>query len=155
VFIFVIAILSGYGCSASIFVPWSIFPELADIDELITNRRREGIYSGVSTLIRKISQAAAIFLIGIILEFLGYIPNITQDDSTLLGIKILFAVVPVLLIFVALYYSNNYKLTEDNYIILKNEIKRRKSKSNIPADIKTVKICEELTGLQCDSFGSL
>jgi len=155
VFIFVIAILSGYGCSASIFVPWSIFPELADIDELITNRRREGIYSGVSTLIRKISQAAAIFLIGIILEFLGYIPNITQDDSTLLGIKILFAVVPVLLIFVALYYSNNYKLTEDNYIILKNEIKRRKSKSNISADIKTVKICEELTGLQCDSFGSL
>jgi len=29
IYIFIVAILSGFGCSASIFVPWSIFPELA------------------------------------------------------------------------------------------------------------------------------
>jgi oligogalacturonide transporter len=154
VFIFIIAVFSGFGCSASIFVPWSIFPELADIDELITNRRREGIYSGLSTLIRKISQAIAIFLIGVTLDLIGYVPNIAQSDFTLTGIKIMFGIVPIFFIFIALYYSKKFKLTESKYEVIKSEIVRRNNNNKEVATDETMKICEELTGISYQKLGT-
>ncbi len=153
IFIFIIAILTGFGCSASIFVPWSIFPELADIDELITGKRREGVYSGMSTLIRKIAQAVTLFLIGVLLDVIGYVPNVTQTSSTVLGLKLIFAVGPMIFIIMALYFATKYKMTEDKYDILKNEIDRRKNNMGPSKDANTIKVCEELSGIKYDKLG--
>lgn len=151
-FIYIIAILTGFGCSASIFVPWSIFPELADIDELITGKRREGVYSGMSTLIRKIAQAVTLFLIGVLLDVIGYVPNVSQKSSTILGLKLIFAVGPIIFIVIALYFATKYKMTEDKYETLKNEVDRRKNNMGASEDINTIKVCEELTGIKYDEL---
>jgi oligogalacturonide transporter len=145
IYIFLIAILSGFGCSASIFVPWSVFPELADIDELITGKRREGIYSGLSNLIRKMAQAIALFLIGISLDLIGYIPNVEQSPQTLLGIKSLFGIAPIFFIVIALYYSSKYKLTEEKYELIKSHLGKKDKKNT---DLKTKSVCEEVTGIE-------
>ncbi len=153
VFIFLIAVLSGFGCSASIFAPWSVFPELADVDELITNRRREGVYSGLTNFTRKISQALAMFLIGVSLDFIGYVPNVAQSIKTLNGIKIMFGLVPVVFIFGALYFSGKYKLNEHKYSLIKEELRKRSDNDKSKSSQETINVCEELTGIKYERLG--
>lgn len=147
VLIFLVAVLSGFGCSASIFVPWSIFPDLADVDELITGQRREGIYSGLSTLIRKISQALALFMIGLALDIIGYVPNVSQTADTELGIKVLFGLSPILFIIITLVFARRYTLTEEKYEIIQGVLSD--SETEIGLDDKSMQesVCEEVTGL--------
>ncbi|MFA9397643.1 MAG: MFS transporter [Clostridiaceae bacterium] len=150
--VFLVAVLSGIGTSASTFVPWSILPELSDVDELMTGRRREGIYSGMSTLLRKIAQAISVFIIGVILDTIGYIPNVVQKSSTIIGIKLIFALAPIFFIAISLYFSTQYKMTEEKYEILRNEVARRKNNQGASTDDNTIKICEELTGVSYDKL---
>jgi oligogalacturonide transporter len=153
VFVYIIAGLSGIGTSAAIFVPWSILPDIADVDEMICTRRREGIYSGMATFFRKMAQAITIFLIGVALQWSGYIPNVEQAQLTKLVIKLMFSIAPIILIVLALFFASKYKLTEEKYNILKAEILRRKQGGKAKeADAQSRKVCEELTGLSYEKL---
>lgn len=152
--IYVIAAFFGIGTSASTLVPWSILPEVADVDELITGRRREGIYSGIVTFIRKAANGIAIGLIGVLLQIIGYVKPavagevIVQSDSVILGIKLLFSVAPIIFIIMALIFQRAYNLTKEKHEIIMDEINRIKIEGNFTGDSKTIKVCEEITGLK-------
>lgn len=64
----VISFLYQIGRSMLEFVPWNVFPFIPDVDEMITTKRREGIFASVMTFFRKSSVALATFLVGAILE---------------------------------------------------------------------------------------
>lgn len=145
--IYIVAAMSGVGSSASTFVPWSILPEISDIDEIITGKRREGVYAGMSTLIRKMAQAVSVFIIGVVLEQIGYVANVTQEASTITGIKLLFFVGPVIFMIIAFIASSRYKMTEDKHKILMDEIAARKNGQQPSNQSEVIAVCEELTGI--------
>lgn len=148
-FIYIIAALSGIGTSASVFVPWSILPEIADVDEMICTRRREGVYSGMATLLRKIAQAITIFSIGVILQWAGYVPNVVQTAAVKLAIKLMFSIAPMFFIILAIFFSLKYKMTEQSYMVLKSEIDRRRNGGESgSASAESIKVCETLSGLR-------
>lgn len=152
-FVYIIAIISAAGTSASVFVPWSILPEVADVDELISSRRREGIYSGMATFLRQAANAITMLMVGIVLNWVGYIPNKKQVLSSLIGIKVLFSIAPILFIVLALYFARNYTMTEDKYNVLMKEIKRRKRGGKAEDVTNRVRrVCEELTGLSYEKL---
>lgn len=65
--------LIGAGVSAGVVIPWTILPFTTDVDELITGKKRAGIYSGAMTLIRKLIQGAMVIpLLGLMLTVIGY-----------------------------------------------------------------------------------
>lgn len=151
--IYVISGVCGLGTSAAVLVPWSILPEIADVDEMITSQRREGIYSGMVTFLRKMANGLAIGLIGLILQWIGYVKPekaggiSIQSSFTTYGIKCLFGIVPVLFILISIHFAKKYCVTEEKYAVLMKEIDRRKNggkASNV--DSNTKNICEELTG---------
>ncbi|MFZ5354141.1 MAG: MFS transporter [Bacillota bacterium] len=148
-----IAILSGIGTSAAVFVPWSILPEIADVDEMISTRRREGIYCGMATLLRKMAQAVTVFVIGIILQWSGYIPNVEQTQFVKTVIKVLFSIAPIICIVLGVVFAGMYKMTEGKYKLLKAEIDRRKN-GGAAASVKdeSKNICEELTGISYEKL---
>lgn len=150
--IYIVAAMSGVGSSASTFVPWSILPEISDIDEIITGKRREGIYAGMSTLIRKTAQALSVFIIGQVLEAIGYIANVEQSPGTILGIRLLFFVGPVIFMIIAFITSSRYKMTERKHVILMNEINARKKGADPSNDPEVIQVCESLTGNHYDSL---
>ncbi len=152
--IYIVAAMSGIGSSASTFVPWSILPEISDVDEIITGRRREGVYAGMSTLIRKIAQALSVFVIGVVLERIGYIANIQQSQSTVIGIRLLFFVGPVIFMMIAFIASRRYKMTEEKHQILMNEIAARKEGKAPSSDVDVIEVCESLTGVQYDQLST-
>lgn len=150
--VYFVAALSGVGSSASTFVPWSILPEISDIDELITGKRREGIYAGMSTLIRKIAQAVSVAVIGLVLEEIGYIANVAQTPEVVLGIRLLFFVGPVIFMIIAFIMSSRYKMTEHKHTVIMNEIKARKEGAAPSQDPEVIDICETFTGVKYDKL---
>jgi len=58
----------GVGAAGCNLASWSILPDISDVDELMTGKRREGLYSGVSTFLRKLSGGIAVGAVGIMLD---------------------------------------------------------------------------------------
>lgn len=151
--IYAVSGICGLGTSAAVLVPWSILPEVADVDEMITSKRREGIYSGMATFLRKMANGLAIGLIGLLLQWIGYVKPqevggvATQSAFTTYGIKCLFGIVPILFILLAIHFAKKYCITEEKYAVLMKEIDRRKNYGEASrVDENTRKVCEELTG---------
>ena len=49
---------------------------MADVDEIVTGRRREGAFAGVMTFVRKTMQAVAVMLVGLMLQAGGFVLGI-------------------------------------------------------------------------------
>ena len=147
--IILICILIGSGLSAGVMIPWAILPTISDIDQIINIKRRTGIYSGLMTFIRKIAQAVALWLVGIILSLINYVPNQPQSPQTLFYLKYVFVFVPIILIISGIIFSYKYKVTPEKQKILIQEIKRiKKGGKKENADPKVKEVCEELTGIK-------
>lgn len=50
-----ISAVAGLGRGGINYVPWNTYTYIADVDEVITGQRREGIFAGIMTLTRKAS----------------------------------------------------------------------------------------------------
>jgi oligogalacturonide transporter len=68
-----VSAVAGLGRGGINYVPWNIYTYIADVDEVITGQRREGIFAGIMTLARKASQAGAIMLVGIVMSMSGFV----------------------------------------------------------------------------------
>ena len=68
-----VSAIAGLGRGGINYVPWNIYTYIADVDEVITGQRREGIFAGIMTLTRNASQAGAIMLVGIVMQLSGFV----------------------------------------------------------------------------------
>jgi len=85
--------------------------DVVDYGEHKLGRRSESIIFSVQTMLVKFAGAFAGFFIGIGLTLVGYVPNIEQSESTIMGLRTLMIVLPVLLMIIsAMVYHKRYKL---------------------------------------------
>ncbi|MDU5685945.1 MAG: MFS transporter [Kluyvera cryocrescens] len=112
---------------------WALVPDTVDYGEWKTGIRAEGsVYTGY-TFSRKISAALAGFLPGIMLTQIGYIPNIVQSDTTLLGLRQLIFLWPCGLAIIAAFTMGLfYKLNESRFAFIIEEIAQRKINKRQP-----------------------
>jgi GPH family glycoside/pentoside/hexuronide:cation symporter len=108
--------LAGLGLSTAYIVPWSMLPDVVDLDELNTGQRREGIFYGFVVQLQKIGIAIALFLVGKTLDWAGFIattggtsPN--QPDSALWAIRWLIGPIPSVVLIGGLLLAGFYPLT--------------------------------------------
>ena len=69
------AALIGYGAAAGNLATWSMLSDIYDIDECVTAKRREGLYSGMTTFLRKFTSGISVFILGIGLKAIGFDQN--------------------------------------------------------------------------------
>ncbi|MNI43916.1 Inner membrane symporter YihP [compost metagenome] len=117
--VYLIGALVGIGYGVAHVVPWSMLPDVLDADELRTGARHEGLYSGIMTFFMKTSNSLAVFLIGILLEAAGYVPNEIQDGPARLTIRATMTLAPELFIVAGLIAACVYPLGKEEY--LKNQ----------------------------------
>ncbi|HOQ99118.1 MAG TPA: glycoside-pentoside-hexuronide (GPH):cation symporter [Anaerolineae bacterium] len=122
-YVYVAAIVAGMGLSAQWVCPWSMVPDVIEIDEAATGERREGIYYGMWNFITKFANALAIAAVGWTLAGFGYVPNVAQSDFTLLGIRILFCLVPVLMFVLTMPLLIKYPITRESHAKLVAELR--------------------------------
>ena len=144
--------VGGAGCN---FFSWSALPDIADVDELITGRRREGLYSGVSTFLRKLSGGVVVGSLGIALDVIGYSAGSISTTADW-GLRILFCAVPVAFLAFALLFLSKYKLGRQEFSIMGTILNRfREGEKNITIEGEELRVCQQLTGLKGDRFFSI
>jgi GPH family glycoside/pentoside/hexuronide:cation symporter len=124
--IYPIAICAGVFHSAALMIPWSILPDVVEYDELLHGTRREGLLYGGSAFAYKFASAFAIFLVGAILDLVGYVPNQAQTPEAVLGIKLTIAFAPAILLGLSIWASFKYPLTPDKHRDILLELSRRR-----------------------------
>lgn len=140
----------GTGTSAGVLIPWAILPSVIDVDELITGKKRSGVYSGAMTLIRKMVQGLiAMPIIGFVLTRIGFVSNGVQSAETLEGLHLFFLLGPLVMIIFGLVLGSRFRITPERHAVISEEIRRRKdggSAEAVSADV--LKVCEQLTGME-------
>lgn len=68
----VAAFIMGFGFGGAQMIPWMNFPDTLDVAELKLGERPTGNYSGMMTLVRKVSGALGVGMIGWVLTGVGY-----------------------------------------------------------------------------------
>ena len=125
--VYIMCVLAGVGLSAAHVMPFSIIPDCIEYDELLTGKRREGLYYGFTTFIQKCAVALALWLSGMLLEVTGYVPNAPQQaDSALFAIRMLFGPVPFALILIGCCCMARYKIDRDAFDAIKAQIREKR-----------------------------
>lgn len=135
-FMYVLAVIAGSGVSVAYLVPWSMMPDVIELDELQTGQRREGVFYGFMVLMQKFGLAFGLFLVGIALEASGFQENIPgqtqlpiQPESALFAIRIATGPIPIICLICGLFLTYFYPITREMHaeILLKLEERRKKS----------------------------
>lgn len=110
--VFALAALAGIGYAMADLMPWAMLGEVIDEDELARGERREGIYTGVFTFVRKLGGASASLLAGIVLDLAGFEGGQAeaQSESTLLAVRLLTTLVPAFFLALAFGQALRYPL---------------------------------------------
>lgn len=88
--VYLISILGAAGAGSTFQLCWAMIPDVVEVDEFRTGRRREGLYYGVAIFLLKLGSAFALLIVGHVLERIGYVPDVQQPPAVLLGLRIVF-----------------------------------------------------------------
>lgn len=122
--IYVFSAIVGISTGGLVIMLYSMFPDMPDVDELMTGRRREGIYSGLLTFSRKLASAVGVFALSQALALAGYrqpveqivdgVPQnmpVPQTPEFILILRFVFGIAPLIFLGAALYFALRYPLS--------------------------------------------
>jgi sugar (glycoside-pentoside-hexuronide) transporter len=112
--LFALAGLAAVGFAVIDLMPWSMIGEVVDEDELRTGDRREGIYLGSFTFLRKLGGAGSVLLAGLVLDLCGYSGERGPAEQPALAvgaIRVLTSLGPALFLALAIATARGYDLT--------------------------------------------
>ncbi|MDR1370894.1 MAG: glycoside-pentoside-hexuronide (GPH):cation symporter [Dysgonamonadaceae bacterium] len=122
------ACLAFFGTSFINTLNWALISDAVEYGEWKTGRRSEGLVYSFFTFFRKLSQALAGFIPGLVLALVGYVPNAVQSLQALNGIRGLMFIYPgVLAIATFIIMSACYKLSDAKYNEIVAELNERKA----------------------------
>lgn len=125
-----LCLLVSFGVATAYVVPWAILPDVIELDELNTGKRREGAFYSFMTLLQKMGLAVGIFLVSLALETSGFDKDaLTQPGSALLAIRFFMGPVPLGLLLAGMVLAYFYPITKAVHaeILLKLSERRRAS----------------------------
>ncbi|MGG4412252.1 MFS transporter [Niallia taxi] len=157
ILIIVITAIFGFGTGGVYYIPWTVYTFLADVDELVTGRRREGIYAGTMTFAGKLVRAVIVFLLGWILEQFGFVSGkAVQPESAVNAIVWVLAVGVIGLALIAIFVTYKMKLDSKTHAMIIKEIERiNNGGSKLEVDKETKEMVEYLTGFKYEEcFGN-
>ncbi len=132
-----LATMAGVGVSTAYLIPWSMLPDVIELDELQTGQRREGIFYGFMVLLQKLGLALGLFFVGLGLQTSGFIeaaagePIPIQPASAVQAIRLAIGPLPTLALIVGLVLTYYYPISRDVHaeILLKLRERRLKEAS--------------------------
>jgi glycoside/pentoside/hexuronide:cation symporter, GPH family len=127
-----LAIMAGAGVSTAYLIPWSMVPDVIELDELQTGHRREGVFYAFMVLLQKIGLAAGLFLLGQGLAWSGFLERIpcqpapVQPDSALLAIRVAVGPLPTIMLGLGLVLAYFYPITQEVHAEILLKLQERK-----------------------------
>lgn len=128
--LFILAALIAVGSAAGNLATWSLLTDIYDIDEIRTGKRREGVYSGLTTFLRKFASGVAVLLLGYGLRAMGFDqneynllkastvnfdPTAYAQSGVVMGIKWMFILIPFILLSICLVFALRNKINKRRF----------------------------------------
>ncbi|OYW85416.1 MAG: MFS transporter, partial [Sphingobium sp. 32-64-5] len=145
--IWVPIVFAGLGRGALNYIPWATYNYMADVDEIVTGRRREGAFAGVMTFVRKMTQSAAVFAVTTIMSWGGFVSGAeVQSDQAINTLAMVLGVGTIAVLFFGIFVSTRFKLNSATHDVLMAEIDRLKAGDTTPPTAERRAIVEDLSG---------
>lgn len=151
------AVLYPFGMSGIGFTGNNVLPDLTDVDELITGRRREGVMSTFNTMVKQIVQGIMTFTVGSTLDAFGLVTSnvkgeyIQQTDLALTGLKVCVAVLPMVSALIAWLMLKRFKMTKDDHTMIRAAIATKREYGSVTLTDYEKERCELLTGYKLEN----
>lgn len=134
------------------YLPWAVFPYIADIDQIITRRYRSATFSGIQASFRQLGSGIGTIAVGAILGAVGF--DATRDSQTIaaragLGAVLLgwFAFAMIICWVISAHLNINKKT---DAVVLAETTRLRNGGTKEDVTPETRRVVEKLTGLPYD-----
>ncbi|MBW4522900.1 MAG: MFS transporter [Scytolyngbya sp. HA4215-MV1] len=129
---YVLAVMAGVGVSTAYLIPWSMVPDVIELDELTTGQRREGVFYAFMVLLQKMGLAVGLFLLGQGLAVAGFKERIPcqplpqQPESALTAIRVAIGPLPTIALILGLVLAYFYPITREVHAEILLKLRERK-----------------------------
>jgi glycoside/pentoside/hexuronide:cation symporter, GPH family len=133
--LYFLAILAGLGVSTAYLIPWSMLPDVIELDELETGQRREGLFYSFMAFLQKICLGVALALVLLSLERAGYISptasvlSPTQPPAALLAIRLAIGPLPTISLIGGVILAYHYPITRERHQQILLQLAERRKRS--------------------------
>ena len=131
--LYVVAPVASVGVAVCYLIPWSMLPDVVDLDELETGHRREGIFYGFFVFLQKLGISVGIALSNLILAGTGYIkPEYagapvapTQPQAVLSALRLFVSLAPIVILLLSYVAVWLYPITREKHAEIQARLARR------------------------------
>ncbi len=115
------ALLIGVASAGMILFAYSMLSDAIRYDYIQTGLRREGSFAGFTSLIDKVSAAAGIAGLGVLMSAMGYVQSKSaglapQSDQAIMAIYIGFTIVPAICMALGVLAVSGYRLEAEDLL---------------------------------------
>ncbi len=130
------AVLYPFGMSGIGFTGNNVLPDLTDVDELITGRRREGVMSTCNTMVKQVVGGLMTFLVGVTLDAFGLETGnegvyIEQTQTALFGVKLCVSILPMIAAVISWILLKRFKMTKDDHTMIRAAIATKRKYGSV------------------------
>ena len=128
--IIVMAAFAGLAAGCGGTIGPSVQGDVIDYDEYKTGERKEGSYFAVWNFTYKSALGFMLLLTGFVLEASGFLPNQPQTMAVQISMVTLYGALPLLCYVIGAVLFSRFKLTEQEYAVIRAELDRRAAATN-------------------------
>lgn len=153
------AVFYPFGKSGIGYAATNIFPDISDVDEAITGRRREGVIGTFNTLIKTCVSTSVQSLVLVILGAFGLATGsevteyekatgllYQQTDSALLGVRLCVAIIPIAFTLISLLLFHKFNMNKSEHRMICAAIATKHRYGNVTLTAEQIKTVEAISG---------
>jgi len=150
------AVLYPFGMSGLGFVGNNVLPDITDVDELITGRRREGVIGTFNTMVKQVTGGIMTFSVGVVLDSFGLVTGnkgvyIAQTETALWGIRLCVSILPMISALIAWLLLRRFKMTKDDHTMIRAAIATKHKYGSVTLSEEEKARCELLSGYKLEN----
>ena len=104
---------------------WAMYGDVADYSEWRFNRRMTGLVFSASMFAQKFGLTIGAGLSGWLLAYFGYMANMSQNEDSLMGIRLLFTFIPAAVALLNVLVLTFYNLTDKQVAEIEQALQQR------------------------------
>lgn len=157
-------ILYPFGKSGLGYVATNILPDVSDVDELITGRRREGVIGTFNTFIKKTVSGIMSSVVMFILGGFGLVTGsevteyeeatgliYQQSSSAILGVRICIVFVPITFALISLFLLHRYRMNKYEHTLIRAAIATKHKYGTVSLTDEEIDIMEMTSGCKFEN----
>jgi GPH family glycoside/pentoside/hexuronide:cation symporter len=129
-----LGLLASAGVSVCYLIPWSLLPDVIELDELETGQRREGIYYGFFVFLQKLGISLGLAASNLVLDVTGYVkpdyPGAAlapiPPEAVLTSLRVFVSFIPAIILLLSFIMVARYPITRQRHAEIRAALAARR-----------------------------